>query len=64
MTLSATLELLTGQRSGPCVPKPQHSEWRRFLRLLDRQGPPDLALHLSGDNAARHRWLARQPRSC
>lgn len=61
-TLIATLELPTGQRSGPCLPKPRHPEWLRFLRLPDRQGLPDLALHLSGDNAARHRWLARHPR--
>jgi hypothetical protein len=67
-TLAATLELLISQRIGPCFPERRHSEWLRCLRLLDRQGPPEIALHLSGDHstthapAAHHRWLARPPR--
>jgi len=67
-TLAAPLALLTGQRIGPCFPEPRHSEWLRCLRLIDRQSPPEFALHLRGDHsathahAARHRWLARQPR--
>jgi len=67
-TLAAPLVLLISQRIGPCFPEPRHSEWLRCLRLIDRQSPPEFALHLRGDNsathahAARHRWLARQPR--
>jgi len=68
-TLSAPLALLTGQRIGPCFPEPRHSEWLRCLRLIDRQSPPEFALHLSVDDAAthahaaRHRWLARGGRA-
>ncbi len=67
-TLFAALEVLTGQLIGTCLPKHRHQEWLRFLRLIDRQTPPALDLHLIVDNYATHkhpavqRWLARHLR--
>jgi len=67
-TLFAALELLSGKLIGTCLPKHRHQEWLRFLRLIDRQTPPDLDLHLIVDNYATHKhpvvqaWLARHPR--
>ena len=67
-TLFAALELLSGQLIGTCLPQHRHQEWLRFLRLIDRQTPPALDLHLIVDNYATHkhpavrRWLARHPR--
>ncbi len=46
----------------------RHQEWLKFLRLIDRQTPPDKDLHLIVDNYATHkhpavqRWLKRHPR--
>ena len=67
-TLFAALELLSGRLLGTCLPQHRHQEWLRFLRVIDRQTPPALALHLIMDNYAtpKHpavrRWLARHPR--
>lgn len=67
-TLFAALELLTGQLIGTCLAKHRHQEWLRFLRLIDRQTPPELDLHLIVDNYATHKhptvqqWLVRHPR--
>ena len=67
-TLFATLEFLSGTLIGTCFPKHRHQEWLRFLRLIDRQTPPALDLHLIVDNYATHKhpavqhWLARHPR--
>jgi len=67
-TLFAALELLSGRLPGTCLPQHRHQEWLRFLRVIDRQTPPALALHLIMDNYAtpKHpavrRWLARHPR--
>lgn len=67
-TLFAALERLTGKLIGTCLPKHRHQEWLRCLRLIDRQTPPDVDLHLIVDNYATHQhpagqpWLARHPR--
>jgi transposase len=67
-TLFAALELLSGKLIGTCLPRHRHQEWLRFLRLIDRQTPPELDLHLIVDNYATHKhpavqhWLARHPR--
>ena len=67
-TLFAALEVLTGKLIGTCLPKHRHQEWLRFLRLIDRQTPPELDLHLIVDNYATHKhpavqaWLLRHPR--
>jgi Icc-related predicted phosphoesterase len=62
-TLFAALKVATGGVPGTCMNKHRHHEWLRFLRLLDRQTPPELDLHLIVDNFATHkhdkvkRWL-------
>jgi transposase len=67
-TLFAALNVLDGTVIGQCLPRHRHQEFLRFLRRLDREFPPDLALHLIVDNygthnhPAVHRWLAGRPR--
>jgi len=67
-TLFAALNLLSGHLIGTCLPQHRQQEWLRFLRLINRQTPPDLALHLILDNYSTHKhpavqhWLARHPR--
>ena len=45
-----------------------HTEWMKFLRLIDSETPQDKELHLIADNYATHKhpevqaWLARHPR--
>ena len=51
-----------------CQPRHRHSEWLKFLRLINRRTPKPLSLHLIVDSYATHRhpevqkWLARNPR--
>ena len=46
----------------------RHQEWLKFLRLIDKQTPPEKELHLIADNYATHkhpavqRWLSQHPR--
>jgi transposase len=67
-TLFAALELTEGRLIGTCMKKHRHQEWLKFLRLIDRETPPDLDLHLIVDNYATHkhanvkRWLDKHPR--
>jgi transposase len=67
-TLFAALSLLDGQVIGECLPRHRSREFIGFLARLDREVPPDLALHLIVDNASTHksplvkRWLKRHPR--
>jgi transposase len=50
------------------MPRHRHSEWIRFLKLVDQQTPQDLDLHLIADNYSTHKhpkvkaWLKRHPR--
>jgi transposase len=68
VTLFAALSYLDGKIFSQTAPRHTHVEWLRFLRLLDRETPPQLELHLIVDNYATHRhpkvrsWLARHPR--
>lgn len=67
-TLFAALNTLDGRIIGTCLQRHRHQEWLKFLRLLDRQTPPDKTLHLIVDNYATHKhpkvkaWLKRHPR--
>jgi transposase len=67
-TLFAALNLLEGTVIGQCLPRHRHQEFLRFLRKLDREFPPDLALHLIVDNYGTHthdnvnKWLDKHPR--
>jgi transposase len=67
-TLFAALELAEGKLIGTCMKKHRHQEWLKFLRLIDRETPKELDVHLIVDNYRTHKhekvkgWLARHPR--
>jgi transposase len=67
-TLFAALNTLDGSVISMCQPRHRHSEWLKFLRLIDRRTPKHLRLHLIVDNYATHshpdvhKWLAQHPR--
>ena len=68
MTLFAALNSLEGKVLTPTAPKHTHRQWLDFLKQIDRETPPGLALHLIVDNYATHKhakvkaWLAKHPR--
>jgi len=67
-TLFAALEVLTGTVIGSCLPKHRHSEFLKFLKVIDAQVPAGVEVHLILDNYATHKhpnvraWLAKHPR--
>jgi transposase len=67
-TLFAALDVLTGKVIGQCLPRHRHDEFLKFLRLIDRQTPRGLAVHLILDNYSTHKhddvqtWLSKHPR--
>ncbi len=62
-TLFAALCTRTGHVISTGMPRPRHQAWIKCLARIDREAPPDLAVHLLGDNSAPHnhakvqRWL-------
>jgi transposase len=66
--LFAALNVLEGMVIGSCYPRHRNIEFRKFLRLIDRETPKDLAIHMILDNYGRHNhprvkeWLGRHPR--
>jgi len=67
-TLFAALEMAEGKLWGACMHRHRHQEWLKFLRLIDRETPQELDLHLIVDNYRTHKhekvqaWLKRRPR--
>ena len=67
-TLFAALNVLEGTVIAKCMSRHRHQEYLRFLRLIDRETPKDLDVHLIVDNYATHKhqkvkaWLAKHPR--
>ena len=67
-TLFAALSLLDGSVIGSCYPRHRHNEFLKFLRILDRDTPRELDLHVILDNYGTHkhprvkRWLDDHPR--
>lgn len=67
-TLFAALNILDGKVIGQCLSRHRHQEFLRFLRLIHRQTPRELDLHLIVDNYATHShpevkaWLEQHPR--
>jgi transposase len=67
-TLFAAIELAEGKLIGTCMKKHRHQEWLKFLRLIHRETPKYLDLHLIVDNYRTHKhqkvkdWLNRHPR--
>lgn len=70
ITLFAALNYLDGKVISRTAQRHTHRQWLDFLRLLDREIPPPLALHLIVDNYSTHKhpkvkaWLKRHPRFC
>jgi transposase len=67
-TLFAAMNTLDGTVISLCQPQHRHEEWLTFLRLIQRQTPKHLELHLIVDNYSTHKhpkvqaWLAKHPR--
>jgi transposase len=67
-TLFAALDVLTGRVIGQCLPRHRHDEFLRFLRVIDKQTPKGLDVHLILDNYSTHKhpdvraWLTKHPR--
>jgi transposase len=67
-TLFAALDVLTGKVIGQCLPRHRHAEFLKFLRIIDKEVPKELQIHLILDNYATHKhenvtkWLAKHPR--
>ncbi len=67
-TLFAALDVLTGKVIGDCLPRHRHTEFLQFLRIIDKQVPKGLQVHLICDNYATHKhpnvtaWLDKHPR--
>src|SRR5215469_11601778 len=67
-TLFAALNVLDGKVIGRCMQRHRHQEFIRFLKVIDKQTPAHLDLHLIVDNYSTHktagvkRWLKRNPR--
>lgn len=54
-TLFAALNVLTGEVIGQCAKRHRHTEWLKFLRLIDKSTPPDDEIHIICDNYATHK---------
>ena len=67
-TLFAAIELLQGKVIGQCYQRHRHQEFLKFLRLLNKEFPGKIPLHLVIDNYGTHShpnvktWLKRHPR--
>ena len=67
-TLFAALNVLDGTVIGQNRQRHRHQEFIRFLNRIEREVPPDKAIHVVLDNYAAHKkdkvrtWLDRHPR--
>ena len=67
-TLFAALNVLTGTVIGRCLPRHRNTEFLKFLRIIDREVPRGLQIHMICDNYGIHKhanvktWLAKHPR--
>ena len=67
-TLFAALDVLTGVVFGKCLPRHRHGEFLAFLKLINRNVPRGLEVHLIVDNYGTHKhpkvrqWLDANPR--
>lgn len=66
--LYAALNLASGQVIANLTPRHRTQEFIKFLRLIDREVPKDLEVHVVVDNSSTHktpavkRWLLAHPR--
>lgn len=67
-SLFAALEVATGRVIGTCMKKHRHTEWLKFLRLIEKSVPADKSIHIICDNYSTHKhakvrkWLERRSR--
>ena len=65
-TLFAALDAATGQAIATCKQRHRHQGFLDFLRLVDRNVPEGLDIHMVADNYATHKqvraWIAQRPR--
>jgi transposase len=67
-TLFAALNVLTGLVIGRCLPRHRNTEFLKFLRVIDREVPKGLQIHMICDNYGTHKhadvkeWLTKHPR--
>jgi transposase len=67
-TLFAAFNILTGKVIGTCQARHRSREFVKFLQHLEREVPPELAIHLIVDNYSTHksavvqRWLTPKAR--
>ena len=54
-TLFAALNTATGEVIARCAKRHRHQEYLTFLRLIDREVPAALDIHLIADNYATHK---------
>ena len=68
-TLFAALDIASGRVIAPCKQWHRHQEFLAFLRLIDREVPADLGIHVVLDNYATQKhppvkvWLPRHERN-
>lgn len=66
--LYAALDVASGKVIADMTPRHRAEDFRRFLNLIDKSVPADLAVHVVLDNVSTHktpmiqRWLLRHPR--
>ena len=67
-TLFAALDYATGKVLHDTHARHTHKEWLSFLKLIDKNTPAELDIHVIADNYATHKhaavreWLAKRPR--
>jgi transposase len=67
-TLFAAIEMAEGRVISMCMDTQRHQRWIKFLKLIDKEIPPDLDIHLIVDNYATHKhenvtaWMKQHPR--
>ena len=54
-TLFAALDVLTGKVIGSCLPRHRHTEFLKFLKIIDTEVPEGLDVHLILDNYSTHK---------
>jgi len=68
ITLFAALNYLDGKIFRQTAPRHTHKEWLSFLKMLDKETPSELCLHLIMDNYGTHKhpvvaqWIAKRNR--
>lgn len=67
-SLFAALDIASGKVIGKCYAQHRHQEFLKFLRVIDKEVPSELDIHLVVDNYGTHkhprvrRWLASHSR--